>query len=383
MKTGIKLLGPVILLGLLGAPMIGCEDTDLTAPADGTIVLTANPATLTIDPNAADPPRDPETGQLMAQSTIVARVFDGSGLPQENVAVIFSTTAGRLDSAGAPGAPVQSIKTNANGVAQDVLTVRENDPADITVTAQSSSISEDVAVTKIVSGLNEPPRASINPVPFAGGLAGEPVVFDGSSSVDPDGTITMYRWTINSGNPDPGKPATEVVEEPNAFGLERLYDFPQTLLVTLEVTDDPDAAALLAAGMPVPYDDFDVINYEISCNNRAPTAIIAGPETIDLIVPAGQTQLILFDGTLSRDDETAIDRWVWSCGNEFAPEPQNPLGSVVGCRYRGQSTARTYTATLDVVDRGTGRIDPATGTWECQKSSEDSDRVTVNVSPPQ
>jgi hypothetical protein len=383
MKTGIKLLGPVILLGLLGAPMIGCEDTDLTAPSDGSIVLTANPASLTIDPNAVDPPRDPDTGQLMAESTIVARVFDSGGLPQENIAVIFSTTGGVLASAGSPGDPIQPVKTNANGIAQDILMVRENDPDTVTVTCQSSSISEEVEITKTVAGMNEPPRASITAVPFDGQLAGQPVVFDGSNSTDPDGTITMYRWTINSGNPDPGQPATEIVEEANAFGLERLYQFPQTLLVTLEVTDDPDAQALLDAGMPVPYDDFDVINYEISCNNRAPTAVIAGPESIDLIVPAGQTQVILFDGTLSFDDETAIDRWVWSCGNEFAPAPQNPVGSVVSCRYRGQSTARTYTATLDVVDRGTGRIDPATGTWECQKSSVESDRVEVNVAPPQ
>jgi len=86
---------------------------------------------------------------------------------------------------------------------------------------------------------------------------------------------------------------------------------------------------------------------------------------------------ITLDGTLSSDGETRIDRYVWNCGNEFAPIDVAPDGSVVICRYR----LGAYTATLNVTDQGTGVINPNTGNFDCQKSSP-ADSVSVIISTP-
>jgi len=94
------------------------------------------------------------------------------------------------------------------------------------------------------------------------------------------------------------------------------------------------------------------------------------------VPPSERLTSITLDGTLSSDGETPIDRYVWSCGNEFAPIDLTPDGSVVMCRYR----TGTFTATLNVTDRGTGVIDPITGTFECPRSAQDS--LTINVVQP-
>jgi hypothetical protein len=328
----------------------------------------------------ADPPVSPCRGfvgeQRYIRTALGAQLFNGDGVPQQGITIRFVPDGGSVDP--------QTQVTDGSGRAQTLLTVVDNDREEtVTVTAQSGVVDEALELRKIPFELNEAPVAQINPVPIQNGLAGESVVFDGSNSSDPDGTITMYRWTISSSDPDPGKPETEIIEEPGALSVQRIYELPQRLTVTLEVTDNPSAPDLLAQGQPITYDDLSSISYEITCNNPPPTAVIGGSETIDLILPPGNTQSIWLDGTLSFDGQTAIDKWVWGCGSEFPALPQDGAGSIVTCKYRGQSEERVYTVTLDVTDRGTGEIDPATGTWECQGRSEEPDRVVVTVRPPQ
>lgn len=71
---------------------------------------------------------------------------------------------------------------------------------------------------------NRPPEPDIGAVQQA--LVGEPVVFDGSGSVDPDGSILAYRWDFGDGTG-----ADRVV-------TSHVYHRPGTYRVTLDVTDN-------------------------------------------------------------------------------------------------------------------------------------------------
>ena len=218
MKAKIQTLW---ILAALGAALflVACEDTDLTAPPDGSMVVTANPATVVIDPNQ---------GQSTGQSTIIATLFDSGGQALQNVSVIFSTTGGTLSPS--------SAKTDEKGVASVTLTLDPNDPTDSVITAQSSSISQFVAVTLTVIGANQPPGAAIVPVPLDRQIVNLPVVFDGTVSNDPDGDlIVCYQWVIDSSI----NTSDEAFQGPGTSGFSRTYADPQILNVTLRVSDDP------------------------------------------------------------------------------------------------------------------------------------------------
>jgi len=102
-------------------------------------------------------------------------------------------------------------------------------------------------------------------------------------------------------------------------------------------------------------------------NNRPPTAVIAGGDIT--VVGIVQTVVhVVLDGSLSFDPETPIDAYVFTCGNGSGPIP-GPVPSKAVCTYIVDSVSRTYVATLQVTDRGTGQIDPQTGRYACQKVS--------------
>ena len=234
--------------------------------------------------------------------------------------------------------------------------------------------------------VNEPPRAAVSIFPPTEGQIGLPVRFDGSASVDPDGEITCYQWHLLSDNPGPG-PNPAIVQGPAASTFQRTFESEQALTVTLLVSDrtDLDCAEIgeTNPGDPAePRDSFSPFSfttgYAIGCRNAPPTAVIAGPDAITVTGSPATPTPVVFDGTLSFDNETAIDRYVWSCGNGTVPIPVMPgNNAIVFCRY----LPGTYTATLVVTDRGTGVVDPGTGTFECQRMSA-RDTVTVNVVTP-
>jgi len=356
--------------GALAAAAIllaGCEDSGITAPTDGSIVITANPSTVTIDPNTTGP-TDPETGERIAQSTIVARVFSKDGAPVQNVDVIFSTTGGKLGTAGSPGQAVTPVKTDGSGIAQDILTVRATDPDSIEVSATSSALTQKVTVKKTLVGDNKIPTANINTVPtcvppaICSQLEGSEVVFDGSQSLDQDGTIVHYRWEISSDDPAPGQPDPDIVEGATALGLTRTYDQPQNLTVTLTVTDDQGAT------------DFDVIPFTITCDNPAPVA--DGGQDLSRSIPATSSFVVVTLSAVNSTDElpNGIDRYVWTCGNGIAPSA-GAAPYEANCRYDAPGV---YTARVTVYDKGsTGQIDPDLGTYPCQKQDDDDVIVTV------
>lgn len=386
--TAILGLTALVLAALLVG---GCENTELTAPSDGVIVLAANPNNVDFNPDDPNQERDPDTGEMIARSTIIAQIFDADGLPQENVGVVFTTSGGSLAS-GSTGS-IQTVRTNANGIATDVLTLTESQSAlqQVEVSARSAALSETVTVFINRIAPDAAPFAVISTNPMDVQGVGRPVIFDGTASFDPDDTdrITMYRWTITSTNPDPGKPNPEILEGPGVSGFDRSFQNVQELTVSLEVSSDPAAPLLFANGDPVPYSaNVERIGYQIQAtacqdlDNQAPTAVIAGPDQITAPLAGGGTGTqIQFDGSLSSDPDGVIEDYVWNCGNNTTPTPLpgqiKPVKVI--CRY---SLVGTYTATLQVRDNGTGVIDPVTGTWRCQKVSQ-RDEVQVTITVPQ
>lgn len=373
----------VLAVALVAALAVGCEDTGLTAPVDGTIVVRANPSTVVIDPNVQveDPPGSGIfVPQSSATTTIRAQVFDADGAPQQGIQVVLSTSGGTLASASNGG---NALRTNASGVVEDVLTVTTTDPNTVEVEASSSSVTGKVQITKTVTTANRPPQGAVVITPRTEQQVGDPVVFDGSASADPDDDlITMYRWTLTSNNPDPGQANPLVIEDPGANSFDRIFQNVQDIAGSLQVTDDPLAVQKKAAGQPIQYLGATPFAYRIvqvvCSSNRAPVAVIVG-DTFRQVGAINTTISIPLDGTPSSDpDDVGIDSYSWACGNGRAPIPQGN-GSKVVCQYTVAPTSQTYTATLIVRDKGTGVIG-SNGSYECALSSE-PDSATVTIEP--
>ena len=342
----------------------GCEDSPVTAGKDFTMGLVATPSTVVIDP---------PHGINSAETTIVATVLSAAGAPKSGLTVYFSNTSGVLASGTA------GVVTDANGIASDVLTVRSQDAAEITVTAISGTLTQTVKVTKSTAAVNRPPVAVIVATPVSQQASGRAVVFDGSTSSDPDtgDFITNYKWTITSTNPDTGKANPFIVQGAGVSGVSFPSDNVgafvnvQDLTVALQVTDNRGTQAQATIA-------YKIVAVNCSANTK-PTAVIAGAPSQQVFGAPGTIQAFLLDGTLSSDPETAIETYTWSCGNGTNPLPQVPPSKAI-CKYTVDATPRTYTATLVVSDRGTGSIDQTTGQYPCVAVSAPAS-VQVVVTP--
>lgn len=331
-----RMLAAVAAIGLLALGSYGCESTDLTADPDGELKLSANPTTVIIDTSA---------GETNAQTSVLAQVLDSAGFAMEDVAVTFLTSGGALQSS-AGGTPVP-IRTNANGVAIDVLTLDLQDPASVEVTAASGSLSQSVTITKTVSAGNTPPSAVLAVDPAAAQVKGRQVTFDGRSSADPDGTITCFQWTIDSNL----NGSDEVVQGPTESVVTRTYAVEQRLTVTLRVSDDLDAATTFCApGQPTaPASRFsqaiDFVNgYEIACALLAPSAAAGADQVVSA---GGATVNVTLVGSATERD-AAIASYTWDCANGTLPQ----TGTQVTCTYANLNAPNntTYSAELRVTD---------------------------------
>lgn len=361
-----RTLYAVLLAALAVAALstTGCEDSDVTAPTDGIINLVVSPSNLVLDP---------DSGVDSASAQVIASVFSNDGQPLQNVAVLFSTGGGTLASSGSP------VRTNANGIAIDTLTVVESDPDAFQVTAQSSAIIVDADVTKEIAAANEQPLASILEVPAGSAEVGQLVTFDGSSSLDPDGVITCYQWVVDS-SVDAND---EIVQGVSVSAIQRQYAAEQDLTVLLRVSDRTEAIALCGdTAPPVPLELFspriDTIQYSIVCANTPPVAD-AGPDQTVSALP-GATSQVLLDGRGSIDPDGNIDAYVWNCGNGLPPTTIGLPPGQAFCAYRAFATT-SYVATLTVRDDGTGVIGGG-GTFECQKSDTDTATVNLTITSP-
>ena len=359
MRRLMKLIALGLVLGL--TLQVGCEDSDLIAPSDGQILVEASPGTVTIDPNAAE---------TRGQSVITALVLDSSGFPLGGIAVAFFSTAGTLDSQSPPG----SIETNSQGVATDVLTLTENDPESVEVTARSATLSGSTTVLVDNLGINRPPVALASAIPNIQAEIGATVIFDGSQSSDPDveDRITCYKWTITSSVDLPQRDLEcipqsdrcEVIQGPGQQTVTKStgYAEEQSLNVVLQVTDDPLANPLCSPSGPAANlaafstDSSLITGYQIVCVNPSPVARAGANDTVQVGMPVD------LNGSASTDN-TGISNYKWECGNG---QEQSGTDPVVTCTYTF-SQAVPFIATLTVTDDDV----------DCPRTDTDTVQITV------
>jgi len=162
----------------------GAEAVSVTIKV-GTIVLSSIEL-------QANPPNLPKGG---GTTEILARLLDDTGRAMPNVPVIFSTTAGSLESKG------KTRYSDQNGIAKDKLTTE--------VTAQVWATAGTVTSSQLTiyvgeEGMGKPPTASFIVSPTTTLSSGQKAYFDASASVDPDGKIVRYDWNFGDGKSSTG-----------------------------------------------------------------------------------------------------------------------------------------------------------------------------------
>ncbi len=168
----------------------GCEDSLNTAGEDFGMTVVASPSSLTF-----------QAGETELTSQVFATIVDDKGVPQRGLGVLFVTTSGALASDG------QDVTTDSNGRASDLLTVSITDPAQITVTAISGSLSKTVLITNAsgVCATNTAPTARIVPGTahtFPAGVVNTQTPnlnLDGATSTDLQNGIRSYSWDCGNG----------------------------------------------------------------------------------------------------------------------------------------------------------------------------------------
>ena len=163
-----------------------------------------------------------------------------------------------------------------------------------------------------IAPVNEPPVALFTFSPSAPAL-GEWIQFDGTASVDPDGTIASYSWNLGDGTTSYGATAWQ------------RYTSPGTYTITLIVTDDDGASDSIAQTI------------QIGPTNQPPTAAFNYSPTNPAV--DGWVQ---FDASASSDSDGSIATYTWSFG-----DGSSGTGAVAWHRF---SAPGTYQVSLTVQD---------------------------------
>jgi len=207
MRFATRRLFTLVAAAGVALAVIGCSNNsnknpldDVTGTASRTaengLSLTAVPDKIIIDPADPNTPTDPDNGNKRYGETLLTAVAkDPSGAPQPDLAITFSSAAGKLASNGV------AVMTNAEGVATDTLRVYEDDPDSIEVSVGDGTRVTTIVVTKIVV---EPPvaNAGSDQTVECTGNSQAAVQLDGSASTDPNNDITLYEWFEHFGAAD-------------------------------------------------------------------------------------------------------------------------------------------------------------------------------------
>ncbi|MCF6281733.1 MAG: PKD domain-containing protein [Candidatus Polarisedimenticolaceae bacterium] len=182
---------------------------------------------------------------------------------------------------------------------------------DIILTVTDDAGDMDMATTTATIGAgNQPPTA--NPMGPYTGTTGTAVMFDGSSSMDSDGTIVSYSWDFGDGS------AGSTPTPSHTYATQGTYN------ITLTVVDDSGAM------------DSATTSVTIDAANQAPTASASGPY-------AGTPGVaIVFDGTGSTDPDGTLSSYEWDFGDGTTGTSSTPSHT-----YAAQGI---YNVTLLVTD---------------------------------
>jgi len=264
------------------------DDAGATDSLGTTATITAVPVN---QPPVADA-NGPYSG-----TTGTSLVFDGSASSDSDGSIVSYSWDFGDGNTGTGVTPAHTYTANGNYTVS--LTVTDNQGATGLATSTAS-----------IGSVSPPPIADPNG-PYAG-TVGISIVFDGSASNDPDGTILSYDWDFGDGNTATGvSPA-------------HTYMAAGNYTVTLVVTDD--AGNIGAA----------TTNATIGTGNMAPTADANGPYSGTVGVA------VMFDGTASFDPDGTITAYSWDFGDGATASGANPTHSY--------TAAGMYNVTLIVTD---------------------------------
>jgi PKD repeat protein len=263
----------------------------------------------------APPIADAGADRRVAVGEVLELVGSGSSDPDGQV-TDFRWDLG--DGATATGAVVPYAWSEP-GRYQVKLTVSDD--------AVSATGTGDDTVTVVV---NAPPVAAAGPDQRV--TAGE-IVFDGSASHDPDGSLIAHRWDLGDGTSLEGAVVHHVYPHPGRYG------------VVLTVEDDSGTLSSRSR---------DTMTVVV---NQRPIAD-AGP---DLRAAPGEP--VRLDGSASSDPDGAISQFQWILGGDSVAAGADATHS--------WSRPGTYTVLLEVHD----------DSGDAEAIDYDSAAVTVNVAP--
>jgi PKD repeat protein len=176
---------------------------------------------------------------------------------------------------------------------------------------------DETARMAMMVSVDNAPAPNVPPVANPGGpytgIAGTPLMLDGSMSFDSDGQIVAYLWDFGDG-------ASDTLDKPS-----HTYAAPGIYTVTLTVTDDDGATGMMTtmANIGVP-------------GNQPPVAHAGGPYS-GLVNAA-----ISFDGSRSSDPEGGALTYAWDFG-----DGTTGAGAMIVHSY---AAVGTYPVVLQVTD---------------------------------
>ena len=181
----------------------------------------------------------------------------------------------------------------------------------LTVTDNDGDTDKDTAIVTVTDLQNQPPVSDAGLDHTA--TVGETVMFDGSNSSDPDGTIVSYYWEFDDGN-------TSTAESPtNVYSTAGIYT------VNLTVTDNDGDT------------DKDTAIVTVTDLQNQPPVSDAG---LDHTATVGET--VMFDGSNSSDPDGTIVSYYWEFDDGNTSTAESPTNVY--------STAGIYTVNLTVTD---------------------------------
>jgi len=147
------------------------------------------------------------------------------------------------------------------------------------------------------------------------------VSFNGSQSIDPDGTIIFYRWNFGDGS-------SQILD----ISPEHTYEDPGVYTVTLTVVDDDGRSSM--ANTTATIQGVIFINDPPVATCIAPAAAIVGQE-------------VSFDASLSNDSDGTIVGYRWDFNGDGVYDTDWMITPVVTTTY---STSGSFVVTLEVID---------------------------------
>jgi PKD repeat protein len=279
----------------------------------GNAEVTPDPVIITIGTSGlsslsltADPPVLPVGG---GSAALRVTALDENFNPLANIPVTLSTNAGQLNSSG------NVIITNANGVAQDLLTTT------VTANVTAASGGVDTSITVHVE-TNEGPTASFVYSP-TNPKVDEKVNFNASASKDPDGTIVSFRWDFGDGHSDSGETVSHRYQDAGTFA------------VVLVVQDNSGNRGTATQTVGVTEGSSPSASFVYSPANPA------------------ENETIYFNASQSNDPDGTIESFDWDFGDGTTGK-----GETVTHKY---GSSGSYTVLLKVTDDD-GNIDTASQT---------------------